>query len=89
MAAEMYAPGSGEAIMNADQGIGALHTSGRRTVNAIGKLAKAKQGADYDNAVINFGDSFQQAKQDANQSKKLLRDVKSAVTQPAPQTNLT
>jgi len=81
-AADLYAPGAGDAILKADAGIGSLHSSARRVVKQLPKLG------DKNNKEANriaFGGAVDTLKADFNKSKKLLRDAKNELTRPAEQ----
>ncbi len=80
MAADMYMPGSGEAIMQANAGIQSGHQSLRRGVKIADQYGKAKTKEERAGLITNFEDEknklVAQAKQDYNRSNQLLRDAK-------------
>ncbi len=83
MAADMYAPGSGKAILAANDGAQELHKNIRRGVKQVQAIKAADTKEGRKQAIVNFGDNIDQVKQSVNQSAQLLRDAKTAVTSPA------
>lgn len=84
LVADGIAPGSGEAVMKANEGAQSLHSSIRRGVGQIQKIKNAGTKADRKLAIVNFGDNIDDVKEKFNNSKSLLRDAKNAVINPAP-----
>ena len=74
IASDFYMPGSGEAILKADAGIGRLHSSGRNVVNKIPNIVnKGRKLSNEDR--IRFGGDLEDVREKAKQSDKLLRDA--------------
>jgi len=76
IASDAFVPGSGEAVLKANDGLQSLHHSGRELIKKIPKLG-VKQSRDGRNKqVADFGDGINKVKEDFNRSKGLLRNVK-------------
>jgi hypothetical protein len=86
LAADLYAPGSGDAINKANDGLQGLHAGIRRGVKQIQTIKKAT-GQDRKDAIVNFGDNIGEVRRDVNKSNTLLRDANKAVryVPPTPQ----
>lgn len=82
MAADMYMPGSGQAILAANDGIQGAHTNLRRGVKMANQYGKANSKEERANIITNFEDqknkAVAEAKQSINKSDQLLRDAKQA-----------
>jgi hypothetical protein len=83
LAADLFAPGSGEQIYKANDGLQNLHGSIRGGVKQLQQIGKLKGDARKE-AIVNFGDNIDNVKRDYNQSKTLLIYANSAVRVPQP-----
>jgi len=79
----MYAPGSGDAIMQGVDGLHGLRGAGgqaKQAIDTANKMFRTSDKGARDKLVVQFGDQLDNVKQKANKSKALLRD---AQTRPA------
>lgn len=87
VAADVYAPGSGQAILSANDGIQNVHKGIRKGVGQIQAIQKLK-GDDRKEAILNFGDNIDEVKKSVNMSNRLLRDANKEVFNPTQQSTL-
>jgi hypothetical protein len=86
LGADLFAPGAGEQIYKANDGLQDVHKSIRKGVGQIQQIGKLKGDARKE-AIVNFGDNIGDVRREVNRSNTLLRDAGNAVRapQPAPQ----
>lgn len=85
LVADTYAPGSGQAIMSANDGLQDVHKGIRKGVGQIQKIKKAS-GADRKEMLVNFADNAIDLKEKVSKSGQLLRDAKNSVQNPMQDT---
>ena len=83
LAANLYAPGSGDGITKANDGLQQLHGGIRKGVGQIQQIQKLK-GDDRKEAIVNFGDNIGDVRREVNRSNTLLRDAGNGVRNPPP-----
>ena len=82
-AANLYAPGSGDALMQGVSGLHGLRGAGgqaKQVIDTANKVFRTNDKEARKNLVVQFGDQIDNTKEKYNKSKKLLRD---ANTRPA------
>jgi hypothetical protein len=83
VAADVYAPGSGETVLKTRDGLQGIHNGIRGGVKQIQQIKKLK-GDDRKEAIVNFGDNIGDVRREVNRSNTLLRDANTAVRAPQP-----
>lgn len=77
-AANIYAPGSGDAIMTGVDGLHGLRKAGgkaKQTIDTANKVFRSNDKAERKELVASFGDGIENTRDQINKSKKLLRDA--------------
>ena len=77
-AANIYAPGSGDAIMSGVDGLHGLRRAGgtaKKGIDTINQVARSNDKGQRKELVASFGDQIETTRDQINQSKKLLRDA--------------
>ena len=86
-AANLYAPGSGDAIMTGVDGLHGLRRAGgsaKQAIDTANKVYRTDNKSDRDKLVVNFGDQLDKTRDQVNKSKQLLRDSVSNKNQMQP-----
>ena len=78
LGADAFIPGSGEGILQANDGIQQLHKSGRELSRLVPKLGANGSKEEKNNQAVAFGEGIDKVKEDFNRSKALLRNVASS-----------
>lgn len=81
-AADLYAPGSGEGILKANDALQSVHKDTRGLLKANKNLFSGKKSDDHNEKVAAFGDGLVSNAQELNRSKNLLRDAGKKITAP-------
>jgi hypothetical protein len=77
-AANIYAPGSGDALMTGVDGLHGLRKAGgmaRRGIDTINEVARSNDKGVRKDLVARFGDDIENTRDQINKSKQLLRDA--------------
>jgi hypothetical protein len=77
-AANIYAPGSGDAIMTTIDGMHGLRKAGggaKQTIDTANKVFRSNNKGERKELVASFGDQIENTRDQINKSKKLLRDA--------------
>ena len=77
-AANIYAPGSGDAIMTGVDGLHGLRKAGgkaKQVIDVANKAVRSNDKAERKALVAQFGDEIENTRDQINKSKKILRDA--------------
>lgn len=76
--ADLAMPGSGEAVLQANEGVQSLHKSGRKVVKEIDRLARVKRGQETEDSqnkligsILDSKDNIQNLKQTGNKLQQM------------------